>query len=121
MVIISNRDTNFYSHNNYKGGEILSVIWLDEDEAMQYLATRFDGRLSTVSTSGEPYITPLHYVLCNGNLYFHCSTKGKKLQNIRTNNSVCFEVSETEQSILIHHLVTVLHDILPRLPLAQLD
>lgn len=77
----------------------MPVIWLDEDVAMQYLATRFDGRLATVSTSGEPYITPLHYVLCKGKLYFHCSTKGKKLENIRTNNSVCFEVSEAEQSV----------------------
>ena len=55
------------------------------------------GILSTVSPSNEPYGTPLNYCVINGDIYFHCALKGKKLDNITNNPKVSFcVVGETE-------------------------
>ncbi|MEE4240864.1 MAG: pyridoxamine 5'-phosphate oxidase family protein [Desulfopila sp.] len=50
------------------------------------------GRLATLGGDGFPYITPLNYVWHNGSVYFHCSHQGEKIDNIRRNPRVCFEV-----------------------------
>jgi len=39
-----------------------------------------------------PYVVPLNYGLHKDNLYFHCANEGKKLDLIRANPRVCFEV-----------------------------
>ncbi len=45
----------------------------------------------------EPYVVPLSYGWeRNGNvltLYFHCAWEGRKLEILRKNNRVCFEIS----------------------------
>ncbi len=50
------------------------------------------GRLATLGEDGYPYITPVNYVYWQGSIYFHCSTQGEKLDNIRRHEKVCFEV-----------------------------
>ena len=50
------------------------------------------GRMATTGADGYPYIVPLNYVYLNGSIYFHCSRKGEKLDNIRRDSKVCFEV-----------------------------
>lgn len=50
------------------------------------------GRLATLGKDGFPYITPVNYVYWQGCIYFHCSTQGEKLDNIRRHEKVCFEV-----------------------------
>lgn len=39
-----------------------------------------------------PYIVPVNYGYKDGVLYIHSSKRGKKLDLIRRNNSVCFEI-----------------------------
>jgi uncharacterized protein len=39
-----------------------------------------------------PYIVPMNYGYQDNCLYFHCATEGKKLDIIRQNNQVCFEM-----------------------------
>lgn len=39
-----------------------------------------------------PYIVPLNYGYRDNSLYFHCAQEGKKLDLIRDNNKVCFEI-----------------------------
>lgn len=73
--------------------------WLTEADAIEYLAGKTEGRLATADLAGQPYITPLNYVFDAGKLYFHCATKGRKLENIAVNNRVCFEVSHTEKNV----------------------
>ncbi len=41
---------------------------------------------------GRPYIVPLCFGYKDNTLYFHCSPEGKKLDILRKNNNVCFEV-----------------------------
>ena len=40
----------------------------------------------------QPYIVPLCFGYEDKNLYFHCATEGKKLDILKSNNNVCFEM-----------------------------
>jgi hypothetical protein len=42
----------------------------------------------------EPYIVPLSFGYDGESLYFHCAPEGRKLDVIRKNDHVCFEVDE---------------------------
>jgi nitroimidazol reductase NimA-like FMN-containing flavoprotein (pyridoxamine 5'-phosphate oxidase superfamily) len=50
------------------------------------------GRLATLGRDGYPYITPVNYVYMGESVYFHCARQGEKLDNLRNNPKVCFEV-----------------------------
>ena len=54
--------------------------------------------LSTISIDdGYPYAIPMNHVYLDGNIYYHCSKKGHKLDNIKENSKVCVSaVSEYE-------------------------
>jgi nitroimidazol reductase NimA-like FMN-containing flavoprotein (pyridoxamine 5'-phosphate oxidase superfamily) len=67
---------------------------MDEEDAHAFLAAGTEGRLATCDRAGQPYITPLNYVVRDGKIYFHCNLTGRKLDNLAENNRVCFEVSE---------------------------
>ncbi|OGP87681.1 MAG: pyridoxamine 5'-phosphate oxidase [Deltaproteobacteria bacterium RBG_19FT_COMBO_43_11] len=48
-------------------------------------------RISLVD--GEyPYIVPVNFVVNDKNLYFHSSAEGKKIEILRKNKNVCFEM-----------------------------
>jgi uncharacterized protein len=50
------------------------------------------GRLGTISADGWPMIKPMNFVRDGWSLYFHCSNEGEKLDDIRRESRVCFEV-----------------------------
>ena len=62
------------------------------DESQKLLTNGEYGILSTTDAHGQPYATPLNYVYWNDSIYFHCATTGAKLDNIRTNDKVCFTI-----------------------------
>jgi len=39
-----------------------------------------------------PYIVPVNFAVSAGCLYFHCATSGRKIDMLRKNHTVCFEV-----------------------------
>lgn len=39
-----------------------------------------------------PYIVPVNYGYSDKELFFHCANEGKKLDLIKNNNNVCFEI-----------------------------
>jgi nitroimidazol reductase NimA-like FMN-containing flavoprotein (pyridoxamine 5'-phosphate oxidase superfamily) len=45
-----------------------------------------------LSVNDEPYIVPVNFGYESNCLYFHCATEGKKLDMIRQNGNVCFEM-----------------------------
>ena len=47
-----------------------------------------------------PYIFPMNFGYKNNKIYFHCSPKGKKIDLLKRNNKVCFEVE------LDHEIIT---------------
>lgn len=56
------------------------------------------GRLA-LADGEEPYIVPLSYVFANKAMYFHSWHEGKKIEIMRSNPKVCFEVDEYEGDI----------------------
>ena len=50
------------------------------------------GHLGTISSDGWPTIKPLNFVRLDWLIYFHCALGGEKLDDIRRDSRVCFEV-----------------------------
>ena len=69
--------------------------WITDREQMESLLREaLVGCLATVGPDGSPYITPLHFVFYQGRIYFHCAFDGRKMDHIRADPRVCFEVHE---------------------------
>lgn len=66
---------------------------MTQEKCLRLLKKSVYGRLATSGPENEPYITPLNFVLYNDKIYFHCAFEGKKIENLRRNPKVCFEVS----------------------------
>ncbi len=45
-----------------------------------------------MAASDHPYIVPVNFAVSDHHLYFHCAKSGKKIDMLRGNSSVCFEV-----------------------------
>jgi uncharacterized protein len=52
------------------------------------------GRLGTNGADGYPRIKPLNFVHLDGKIYFHSATEGEKIDDIRRDNRVVFEIDE---------------------------
>lgn len=65
---------------------------LTQEESWQFLTDAPVGRLGLAETDGSPYVVPLNHVVCGAEIYFHCATKGRKLDILRANPQVCYEV-----------------------------
>jgi nitroimidazol reductase NimA-like FMN-containing flavoprotein (pyridoxamine 5'-phosphate oxidase superfamily) len=67
---------------------------LNEKQTVVLLTQQVTGRLACYY-DGETYIVPLNYVYKDGVIYVH-SGPGKKIDMMRKNPKVCFEVEEIE-------------------------
>ncbi len=62
-------------------------------EVEELLVNALVGRLGTCSNN-IPYITPVNYVYDNDKIYFHSAHEGRKIENIKHNQQVCFEIDK---------------------------
>ncbi|MDG6027741.1 MAG: pyridoxamine 5'-phosphate oxidase family protein [Candidatus Brocadia sp.] len=71
------------------------------DEIEEILLSAMVGRLGTCA-DGVPYITPMNFTYEREKyrIFLHCAQEGRKLQNIRSNPNVCFEVEEVKEVIV---------------------
>jgi uncharacterized protein len=60
----------------------------------ELLETAPVGRLGTLDSDGYPMIKPLNFVYADGKIYFHTALSGEKIDHIRRNNNVVFEVDQ---------------------------
>jgi len=60
----------------------------------EFLHDQEVGRLAT-SFNGKPYVIPINFVYTNGKIVFHSNFYGKKMDIIRINPQVCFEVDSS--------------------------
>jgi len=67
----------------------------DKEEMERILREEDVGRLG-LAADDEPYVVPLNYTYADGRALFHCALEGRKLDVIRKNPNVCFEVSRQE-------------------------
>ncbi|MEM1524553.1 MAG: pyridoxamine 5'-phosphate oxidase family protein [Nitrososphaerales archaeon] len=62
-------------------------------EIDQFLTCARVGRIGVITNEG-PYIVPVGFGYSNGKIFFHTCEKGIKMDSIRKNPNVCFEVDE---------------------------
>jgi len=65
---------------------------LKTEEILALLLSQSVGNLATVSPEGFPYITPVHYVVINDRIYIHGLCAGQKIDYLKANPKVGFEV-----------------------------
>lgn len=73
----------------------MAKVKLSTDDAIKVLQEEKIGRLATCG--GEyPYVVPLCYVYHRGAIYFHSGFSGEKLEHIKQDNRVCFQVDRVD-------------------------
>ena len=70
----------------------------DEDRISKLLSEATIGRLGTVGPDG-PMIKPVNYVYQNGSFYFHGALEGEKMDHIRADPRVVFQVERIQRYI----------------------
>jgi hypothetical protein len=58
----------------------------------EFLNSESTGRVASIDSNGFPQIIPMNFVFINDVIYMHSHTRGEKLENIRKNDKVGFEV-----------------------------
>ncbi len=69
---------------------------LSRDEMERFVKGHSYGRLG-LCFDNEPYVVPVAYGYEQGKIYFHSARQGKKLDLIRKNDRVCFQVDEWQK------------------------
>ncbi|MHB8766453.1 MAG: pyridoxamine 5'-phosphate oxidase family protein [Deferrisomatales bacterium] len=52
------------------------------------------GHLATVGAGGWPVVKPVNFVYADGALYLHTAREGEKVDDLRRDDRVCFEVDQ---------------------------
>ena len=63
-------------------------------EIDQFLTCAPVGRIGLITEEG-PYVVPVGYGYAEGKIFFHTCEEGMKVEAIRANPTVCFEVDES--------------------------
>ncbi|HEB75670.1 MAG TPA: pyridoxamine 5'-phosphate oxidase family protein [Nitrospirae bacterium] len=64
----------------------------DEAVIIELLKTCHTGRLGTNGGDGYPMVKPLNFAYHDGKIYFHTALEGEKIDDIKRDDRVCFEV-----------------------------
>lgn len=64
----------------------------DRTVIVELLNTCHVGRLGTIGKDGYPMVKPLNFAYHDGKIYFHTAKEGEKIDDIKRDNRVCFEV-----------------------------
>lgn len=64
----------------------------DKTVIIEILNTCHVGRLGTIGKDGYPIVKPLSFAYHDGRIYFHTAKEGEKIEDIKRDNRVCFEV-----------------------------
>jgi len=62
---------------------------------IEFLSSQQTGRISSIDENGFPQIIPMNFVFINDAVYIHSHIRGEKLDNIRRNQKVGFEVDKS--------------------------
>jgi len=56
------------------------------------LRTCHVGRIGTIGKDGYPLVKPLNFAYHNRKIYFHTALEGEKIEDIKRDDRVCFEI-----------------------------
>ena len=63
-----------------------------KEKIIEFLSSESTGRIASVDVDGFPQIIPMNFVFINDVIYMHSHIRGEKLENIKRNDKVGFEV-----------------------------
>jgi hypothetical protein len=63
-----------------------------KQKIIEFLNSEHVGRICSIDKDGFPQAIPMNFVFLNNAIYMHSHTRGEKLDNIRSNSKVGFEV-----------------------------
>ena len=81
--------TDFLIRQDHKKLEIKS-----KEKVIEFLSSQQTGRIASIDENGFPQIIPMNFVFINDVIYMHSHVRGEKLDNIRRNQKVGFEVDK---------------------------
>jgi nitroimidazol reductase NimA-like FMN-containing flavoprotein (pyridoxamine 5'-phosphate oxidase superfamily) len=81
--------TDFLIRQDHKKLEIKS-----REKVIEFLSSQQTGRIASIDENGFPQIIPMNFVFINDMVYMHSHIRGEKLDNIRRNQKVGFEVDK---------------------------
>ena len=81
--------TDFLVRQDHKKLEIKS-----KEKIIEFLSSQQTGRISSIDENGYPQIIPMNFVYISDVIYMHSHVRGEKLDNIRRNQKVGFEVDK---------------------------
>ena len=82
--------TDFLIRQDHKKLEIKS-----KKKVIEFLNSQQTGRISSIDENGFPQIIPMNFVFINDAVYMHSHIRGEKLDNIKRNPKVGFEVDKS--------------------------
>ena len=63
-----------------------------KSKIIKFLNEEDTGRISSIDEQGFPQIIPMNFVFLNDSVYMHSHIRGEKIENIKRNSKVGFEV-----------------------------
>jgi len=81
--------TDFLIRQDHKKLEIKS-----KEKVVEFLSSQQTGRIASIDEDGYPQIIPMNFVFISDAIYMHSHVRGEKLDNIRRNQKVGFEVDK---------------------------
>jgi len=82
-------------------------VEMTSEEIEQFLSCTRVGRLGIIAHD-KPYVVPVGFGYCKGKVFFHTCAKGLKMNILKKNPSVCFEVDEALYDITMYKSVIIL-------------
>ena len=65
-----------------------------KEKIIEFLSSEQTGRIASIDENGFPQIIPMNFVFINDTIYMHSHIRGEKLDNIKRNQKVGFEVDK---------------------------
>ena len=65
-----------------------------KEKIIEFLSSQQTGRISSIDENGYPQIIPMNFVFISDAIYMHSHVRGEKLDNIKRNQKVGFEVDK---------------------------
>ena len=70
------------------------LIIKSKEKIIQFLNDESTGRISSIDKDGFPQIIPMNFVFLKNSVYMHSHIKGEKIENIKRDSKVGFEVDK---------------------------
>ena len=70
------------------------LVIKSKEKSVNFLNEEKTGRIGSIDEKGYPQIIPMNFVFTNNAIYMHSHIRGEKLDNIKRDSKVGFEVDK---------------------------